>query len=280
MRILSCLFLLLCAFCTNAADADLIYTMSASDGVSPTTLVQIDAVTGNTTVIGSTGTVNVQALAYDSANDVLYAGGFVSPDFNSLSRLYTVDRNTGALTEVGGMGTTRITGLAYDRTADVLYGVSQVSQQLATVNRATGEIDLIGPLANAGAASIADAGLNGELVFAGTAPAINGVRSFGTVSKSTGQATVVTDTGTDRIFGMDYSPANNRLYGITAENGFNLFLFNRMTGARTLLHELDPIGIGFSSLAVIPQSIPEPSTTFMMLVSIAALGARRRNHTF
>jgi len=76
-------------------------------------------------------------MAYDDANDILYAtGGY---------NLYTVDTATGVAALVGDMDVwTNYFGLAYDEVAQVLYGVD--GSDLYTINVGTAEATLVGSL--------------------------------------------------------------------------------------------------------------------------------------
>ena len=76
-------------------------------------------------------------MAFDDANDILYATGGTS--------LYMVNTADGTSTLVRDMGlSTNYFGLAYDEIAQILYGVNGSS--LYTINVSTAEATLVGSL--------------------------------------------------------------------------------------------------------------------------------------
>lgn len=88
-------------------------TMYATiNGATPQTLdsfYSIDVTTGAATFIGTyaPAATNINGLAYDADNDVIYAVD------NSTDNLYTMDRVTGAANLVGSMGSGNLLGLVW-----------------------------------------------------------------------------------------------------------------------------------------------------------------------
>jgi hypothetical protein len=151
---------------------------------SLTLLYQLDETTGASTRksgFGLGGLQDVEGLAYDTNNDILYGvdtssdyliiidvatvaatlvglTGFgdvqgLAYDANNdilygtdtlTNQLITIDPVTGAGTAVGDLGFTNVQGLAYDANNDILYGVDTVTAQLITIDPATGAGTAVG----------------------------------------------------------------------------------------------------------------------------------------
>lgn len=114
---------------------DILYMIG---GRNNNNLYSVNRSTGLATLIGSHGLTDLFGLAYDSANNVLYA----SSDDNS--RLYTLDTGTGAATQVGYMGE-EMCGLAYNSTTDTLIAIDSRStgERLYSINRTTAATTLL-----------------------------------------------------------------------------------------------------------------------------------------
>lgn len=113
--------------------AGLLYAIDQNDGNKLKSMTAAGVVT----TIGTGAGIQGRGMAYDDANDILYATGDRS--------LCTVDTATGTSTLVGEMGLeTGYFGLAYDEVAQVLYGVN--GSNLYTINVGTGAPTLVGSL--------------------------------------------------------------------------------------------------------------------------------------
>jgi len=160
----------------------------------------VDLSTGAVTYIG-TGhniTSDIQGLAYDSANDVLYGA---DSDNGSLD---VIDRTTGEATIVGLWGAVdaSIRALAYDAASDTLFGASVGN--LYRLDRTTGVATLVGPL-GIGAPDTEARGLEIDpdtgMLYLG----VVGDSSFYRVDKATGAATLI-GVSNIGIFGLGAVP--------------------------------------------------------------------------
>ena len=115
--------------------AGLLYSIDIDDGNKLKSMTP----TGTITTIGTGAGIGGRGMAYDDANDILYATGGGS--------LYTVSTSGGAATLIGAMGlgiTGNRIGLAYDEDTNTLYANSGDTQSLYTLNVGTGAAVLVG----------------------------------------------------------------------------------------------------------------------------------------
>lgn len=105
-------------------------------------LYTIDVISGEMTLIGASG-LGFNCLAYDPSGSVMYGVYYdgISDDY-----LYTIDLTTGAATEVGFVQTGGLViGLACNSSGE-LFATDIITDQLISINPATGEGTNIGPL--------------------------------------------------------------------------------------------------------------------------------------
>lgn len=162
-------------------------------------LGSVDLTTGEVTFIGPhVSSNNIQGLAYDSTNDVLYGA-----DASGLS-LVEIDPSTGEATIVGPWGAigSVIRALAYDASGDTLYGVSVAN--LYTLDRAAGAATLVGPL-GIGAPGTEARGLEVDPDTGVLYLGVVGDSSFYGVDKATGAATLIGVSNVE-IFGLGAIP--------------------------------------------------------------------------
>ncbi|KKL10638.1 hypothetical protein LCGC14_2553830, partial [marine sediment metagenome] len=109
---------------------NVLYGITNQDG-----LYRINPSTGQATeIVWPMGFGNVNGLAYDSLNEVLYASDCTTAD----SRLFALDVDTGQATLVGTItNASNVEGLAYDAAADTLLGVSDYTGRIVAIDRAT-----------------------------------------------------------------------------------------------------------------------------------------------
>jgi hypothetical protein len=103
-------------------------------------LFQIDPLTGVATQVGTSGLTSFTNLGYVPATDSLYAT-------NSTTELfYSVDRATGLMTAIGPLGpaSTNPNGIAYDTDNGVMYMVDNSTDNLCTIDLATGAATIVG----------------------------------------------------------------------------------------------------------------------------------------
>lgn len=97
-----------------------------------------DDVTGDVTQIGPiSGWQRLSCLAYDSNNDILYAG-----DFNA-DRLLRVNRQTGQFTPVMTLPFGDIRGLAFDPATGLLYASDMTNHNLYSINPADQQVTML-----------------------------------------------------------------------------------------------------------------------------------------
>lgn len=102
-------------------------------------LFRIDKNTGFATQIGDTGLTSFHNLGYVPTTDTLYATNSGSDSF------YIMDRNTGAPTLVGPLvNSTNPNGLAWNFDNGMLYLIDNTTDNLNTMNLATGEAVVVG----------------------------------------------------------------------------------------------------------------------------------------
>lgn len=181
-------------------------------------LYRIDLGTGQATVVGPLGFIDVEGLAF-SPSGVLYGvadAGRVPPNNDQTDFLLQIDTSTGAATAVGqlaglaGLGTGTFGELDYGLafTCDgSLWLASDTTSQLWQVDPATGGTRLVG---NMGAAISGLAGRGNGLYGV----SIDGNESFFRIDTGTGQATAIGPLGLpDRMFdaGLDFA-ANGDLW--------------------------------------------------------------------
>lgn len=97
-----------------------------------------DDVAGDVTQIGPiSGWQRLSCLAYDSNNDILYAGDFAA------DRLLRVNRQTGQFTPVMTLPFGDIRGLAFDPQSGLLYASDITDHNLYSINPATHEVSML-----------------------------------------------------------------------------------------------------------------------------------------
>jgi uncharacterized protein YjiK len=95
-------------------------------------LVILSQADASAQVVGSTGNTEFVSMAYDSTNNILYAGDGAS--------LFTIDMTTGASTLVGAFGASwlNVEGMAYDPANNVLFASDIATDEIITVDVGTG----------------------------------------------------------------------------------------------------------------------------------------------
>jgi hypothetical protein len=168
--------------------------------------------------------------------------------------LYQVDVTTGAATLVGPLGLEPShCGMAYDSStatmylSDVCSDVSCTLFGLARVDLATGAATFIGD-------HVLTANVQG-LAYDSENDVLYGADGSGggrlvTIDRATGAATAVGGLGiADILTSLVYDSVDDVLYGFGASN---IFAINRVTGAATLLGDIEPGGV--SSVAHDPAT--------------------------
>ena len=290
----------------QAQDIDACYAVADNGGVpgSLDTLVTLDRVTGVTTLIGYTGTNNIEAIAFAPGGGTLYAA-----DDNELGTLNMTD---GTFTAVGGefgsgngaaglVEFSDVDGLSYDAGSGILYGTDRRDEEapdlLIQINRSTGAhvpnafgpgvdyVEIDGPGLLGDIDDIAVDPITGVMYAASNLGGDGGV--LVTVDKATGAGTVVGEFGVDDIEGLAFFN-DGQLYGSTGKDGQDpstrnqLYRIDETTAAATLVapfsqfvdyEALDcltgPTAVSLADISVAGSSALGP----WLLLVVAALGA-------
>jgi hypothetical protein len=104
------------------------------------------AVSGTTPLVSGAGAgVPIVSLAWDPVTQSLYGNTAVGFGNTTADDLYLIDPATGLSTLVGTIGFNAVYALGFDQSG-TLYGISNSSQELITINTATGAGSLIAPV--------------------------------------------------------------------------------------------------------------------------------------
>lgn len=107
----------------------------------PSNLYKVDPATGAATPVGNTGYA-ITGLAQDPTTGILYAVSTGNSPIAPLT-LLTLNPTNGAPTVVGPLGK-QITDLSFN-SAGLLYGWAEPTDELASINKATGAATIVGP---------------------------------------------------------------------------------------------------------------------------------------
>jgi hypothetical protein len=231
-------------------------------------LISINPSTGSGTLIGSLGD-NVSPFGV-AAN----AGSLYTYNPNT-SRIQGIDPATGHSTSSINIGVSGIQGegdLAFRADgvgflAAALSAGGNPTADLYTFNLASGTSTRIGSTGQA----VDGLAFDGNVLYA----VGQGDGRLFTVNQSNGSLTPVGSLGVNQnspVAGLTVGP-NGQLYGAIDDR---LYTINKLTGAATPV-DASVLDLGFSSVSGI-ASVPEPSTTTLMVVSAGAVLAflRRR----
>jgi len=193
-----------------------LFGVSFNGPSGPSTLHQIDHLTGVATAIGPIGFNAVSAMDFDSAG-VLYAVG--RRPVTGVSVLLTINTATGAGTEIGPTGVENlgfgdsVSDLSFRNSDGALYAYLEAGDGLGTVNKLTGAITALGR----SGVSCCGNGLEfspGDVLFH------SNDNTLSILNQATGQATPVAPmifpvptADFPRINAMDYQPGTGVLYG-------------------------------------------------------------------
>ena len=182
-------------------------------GVSSSSLLTIDKITGLETIIAANH-AELTGIAFDSTGNLYGTGG---PNQNDL---LTIDKTSGDPLYVGSVFGEQIVAIAFDET-DTLYGIGTSS--FFTINTSTGESTPIAPIAGGEYTSLAfdDAGI----LYAVT----NNV--FFTIDKSDGTLTLIATL--DSILRSISFDETGTLYGVDIDGSMKTI--DKTTGVITSL---------------------------------------------
>lgn len=226
------------------------YATTGHGGSNPGSLLSIDVTTGAGTLIGSTGLAAVPAFGINSSGDMYAVAGF---DTSGVA-LYRIDAQTGAAIFVGNTGEVGMDAIAFDEN-DVLFGLGgdPPIATLYTIDVTTGVVTPIGSTGDFMRGMAFDP-IDGILwATTGGSQFANVPDAVYTISKSTGTATLIGQTGlggsTPDIL---FDQAGN-LYGSKGggPNANQLISIDKSTGAGTVIGS-----IGFQAVSGMATFLP------------------------
>lgn len=235
-------------------------------------LYLIDTQAGSVDCIGAFGADFTEGgLALDSAG-VLY-GSFTGAD----DQLYTIDTNTGVAGLVGPFGLADVSGIAFGPD-DALFGIDSASDDLITINAATGTGMVFGDgstgITGIGAVAGTAFGPNDTLYLVDSAN--QALYEFQDILSGDDTATLLCDLGLERTAGLTFAldGGEMRLFVVDSGVGSELYSIDLDTYAveAVALSEALPVGVG--GLAGV---VPEPATLALLGVGALGLLNRRRD---
>lgn len=238
----------LAGFAVHGAHGQVLYAADGQQG-QPGNLYVIDPATA--AVVQTCGAVGfgVTGMAFHPGTGVLYGttGAEIDPP-----ALITINPATGAGTLVGLNTAGPIADITF-RSDGTLFGWTENSDELVTVNLATGIETVVGPSGISTAGSGIAFSPGGVLFYTGD----NSDGALRTVNPATGSTTVgVTMTGgppPNRVNALAFSPAGV-LYGSVKQSpGDVLVTINTTTGVVTTIGALPP---GIDAIAFAPGAVP------------------------
>jgi DNA-binding beta-propeller fold protein YncE len=223
-------------------------TAHAVTAVSPSTLFgiaedpnQLNLVNPNTGAPVLVGNLGLEAsnsdMAYDSSTGRMWVSD-ASTEGWAQTGLAWIDMKTGHATFVGDHGSSiNVAGLAYVPVANKLYGSDMDSNNLVTVDRATGAITAVGPFGIVGMRDLAYDPVNDQLW------GIDGFSLF-MINRTTGNAQYIgklaSFTWQNIMDSLAFDPVTRQLYGGDWGGAFGsrnatLYRISTVNGAATVI---------------------------------------------
>lgn len=242
------------------------------DDAGPDTLHSIDVSTGAVSAaIGFVGFEDVEGLAYDSANGILYGVD------DTTDMLITINTGTG----VGSVVTTAAfvsddSGLAFDASSGLLIVSNDLPSNTTSFHSVNPNTGIVAAIGTSSVESIDGLGFLGSTLY-GVSGATD---SLYTIDLGSGAATLVGALGFDVGDEVGLAGANGTIYLTDdGEDGtFDAYILSidPSTGAATEVAQVP--GVQFEGLALDNSTIPEPSTlvSLLALATFGFVSGRRR----
>lgn len=154
---------------------------------------------------------------------------------NDNSDLYILNPATGSASSVGTIGNS-VTGMAFDPSTEILYGVTAGGstpnpRALITINMISGEGSVVATMFTGASTGrvIADIAIDRDTgILYGWS---ENVDDLATINKSTGEVTIVSNSGIDSFGDAMSINSSGTLYLIPEGEGGNIYTVNKTTGA-------------------------------------------------
>lgn len=170
-------------------------------------LLTFDATTGigtvGPTITGLTGVNDrITSLAFDATTGTLYGNTTDAFGATGGDALYSIDPTTGLSTLIGRIGFSNVFALGFDNSG-ALFGISDASDELISIDTASGLGGLVAPIALDLAFDLAARPEDGVMFVADS-----GTFSLYTIDTATGLTTLVGPYGAGtNVVGLAFSPA-------------------------------------------------------------------------
>lgn len=212
-------------------------------------------------------------LAYDTANDLLYA---VANDNLGNSSLVSFSATGGGFTTIGGLGQGFVSGLAYNSADGFLYGISTDPFGQSALDRISlaGVITPVDTLGTGFYGGLTFNSADGLLyAFSGEFGVQREFRSIDPATAATALLFTLGDGSASFNGGVAYNSQANLFYAISNDwsGGSTLQSFTLAGGAGSLT-PVTGIGSGFLNVGLVSaEPVPEPGTLLSMACSLAAI---------
>jgi hypothetical protein len=212
--------------------------------------------------------LQIEALAFQPYKKNLY--GVVNLPGDNL--LVTIDPKDGAISEIGYItGFREITAMTFDETTNIMYALDQTTRTLLSIDPKTASPTVIGNFSFGSSNALAADPFTGQLYAS-----LMGI--FGSINKSTGEFSIIGDTGLNVITGLDFMPKSGVLYGVgspISPSGPQLFTLDPTNAQVTFIGEIN-LNINAIEFIQPPVAVPEPSLMVLLGISVMSLVGLRR----
>lgn len=192
---------------------------SHNSGFSGTNdLVTIDKSTGDPTDIGPMNYNSITGLTYSPDSNTLFG-------VRILGELISINPTTGAGTLIGSTGYNSVDALTYDTSTNTLYGMNNSTDELISIDTATGAASAVGSMANApfnNVKGMAYDPFSDTLYGVGTLNQSSTMNLF-EIDRSDASITDIGAVGASYIVtGLTFDTDTSTLYGVSSAIGTSL----------------------------------------------------------